>query len=837
MLVAIAGDITLNDGSDADGMAVSANGIGSILVDALAGNVTANADILSGTGHITMKADDNIALTAGVDVTTASAGTISIDAETGALTMAGTANVAATTSSARLRAEGDITVGNVTATNVSIDSDAGSIVNAAGSTKNVTATNLRLQADGGIGTSARHLTTNIDTVTALAATGSMYLTEDDGVTVADVTVSVTDFNADASTTVVTDAAQSDLITGADGNIVLVAIAGDITLNDGSDADGMAVSANGIGSILVDALAGNVTANADILSGTGHITIKAETDVNFAGMADIVSGGAGAIDVQATDGAILLSTTSNQTTGSGDILFSAGTNVTLGGTAITTGSISVTAGGWIHDGDIDGGIDLVSSGLQLESGGDIGLLGSSTDNPIETDVDILSARVTGTGDIHVTEADDVVLRDVSTVDGSIVINTRNGSIVIEDGDDGDNLGVRAGGNGDIDLEADSIFFNSGVSTTGGDITVVAVNDIVQNAGSDITSTSGNIQIKTFGAFQENGRVDSDTGEIAKVDRRGAVFIWNAVADVDLYYVTIEKDGQPYGTLWIYGETEWCPQYDLPYGDYQIKVYPTIPSGYKDTIEFPVVRIENPAAVSSTAIASVPDAVAREPLNSEIVVSENENIDKNIQGEAEEATRYSASDLTVLLAAGSYGGSRHNTDGDERAALEANMGVRTGNDENIAGESTNDIIPAVSSSEKMSVDTDGNGLVDDDAAGTSDDLSDNSAVIAAVPERAASDTEKTPGDYANNSYLKALVRYGRLKGLPQSEIADSGNAVSGISSGLWSDLSDTASQHLFGKTSGRHNLSGLKGLMAPDPEDTLHIMDTLLSGEGTARADQR
>ncbi|WP_162525369.1 hypothetical protein, partial [Rariglobus hedericola] len=78
----------------------------------------------------------------------------------------GTATVVATGSSVRLRAEGNITVGNITATNVSIDTDAGSIINAAGSTKNVTATNLRLQANGAIGTNIRHLTTNIDVLTA-----------------------------------------------------------------------------------------------------------------------------------------------------------------------------------------------------------------------------------------------------------------------------------------------------------------------------------------------------------------------------------------------------------------------------------------------------------------------------------------------------------------------------------------------------------------------------------------------------------------------------------------------------------------------------------------------
>ena len=115
----------------------------------------------------------------------------------------------------------------------------------------------------------------------------------------------------------------------------------------------------------------------------------------------------------------------------------------------------------------------------------------------------------------------------------------------------------------------------------------------------------------------------------------------------------------------------------------------------------------------------------------------------------------------------------------------------------------------------------------------------AVVAAVPERVATDTATTAGDYADNSYLKALVRYGRSQSRPRSEMPDSGDTASGISSGLWnlwSDLSDTGSQHLFGKTSGRHSFSGLKGLNASGPEDTLNVMDTLLSEDVAANPDQ-
>jgi hypothetical protein len=197
-LVLASGSLTLGDGTDADGMAVSAHGSGSVLIDVNVGNLVVNSDIVSGTGHLTLKAASDVLLgsvtAAGVDVSTATGGTVSVDAEAGALTMAGTATVTATGSSARLNAATDVTLGNVVATNVSVVADTGAIVNAAGSTKNVTATSLRLQADDAIGVAARHITTNVGTLTARSTgttTAGIFVSEDDALAVDTVGVTVT----------------------------------------------------------------------------------------------------------------------------------------------------------------------------------------------------------------------------------------------------------------------------------------------------------------------------------------------------------------------------------------------------------------------------------------------------------------------------------------------------------------------------------------------------------------------------------------------------------------------------------------------------------------------
>ncbi|MFA5892166.1 MAG: hypothetical protein WDA27_14655, partial [Actinomycetota bacterium] len=233
-------------------------------------NIAVNANVLSITGHLTMRAGTDLTVSAGKSVTTGTPGTVSMSATSGLLLMSGTANATASSSSLRLFASGNLTVGNLSATNLSLMTSGGSVVNAVGSTKNATGTKLRLEANGSIGVPSRHLSTNVDSVTAKASTGSMYLTEDSSIGVGSVAVTVTNFNADATTTGVTDAAQADLVTLANGNIVLATAAGDVALDDGSTpADGMAVSANGSGNVLVNA-AGNLGTNANVLSGTGHL---------------------------------------------------------------------------------------------------------------------------------------------------------------------------------------------------------------------------------------------------------------------------------------------------------------------------------------------------------------------------------------------------------------------------------------------------------------------------------------------------------------------------------------------------------------------------------------
>jgi filamentous hemagglutinin family protein len=535
-----AGNITLNDGSSpADNTAVSANGSGNILLQAMGPetSVTANADVVSGTGNISVLAAKDVTFNAGADVATGGTGTIDVEAGTGSITMSPTSNTSATGGDIRMYAKGDVNLGWLISTNanVSITAVDGSILDNDGedTSVDIASAGLRLNAGTGVGVlggSVNPVETTVTTVSARATAGGINILERDGVTVDDVAVTTNRVGSDATTSTASssDAAQGDLMTtGGSGSIVLQTIAGDITLNDGiAQANGTAVSADGSGNILLQAIGAgtNLLGNADVVSGSGHITVLGAQDVTFTADADIRTGGAGSIDVEAGTGSIAMSTTSDQSAGRGDVRFLAKQNVTLGGTISTTGNVSITAdNGWIRDGDTDGGLDIVADGLRLDAAKGIGQLGVSV-NPIETSVSQVSAR-SGAEGINILETDALTVGDVevtvqkvvanSTVtpvtdarqsdlitasNGSIVVRTLGGNLTLDDGTAaGDGRSVSADGTGNILLQASGdgtgVVGNADVVSGSGNITVLGAQDVIFTTGANIaTGGAGTIDVE-------------------------------------------------------------------------------------------------------------------------------------------------------------------------------------------------------------------------------------------------------------------------------------------------------------------------------------------------------
>ncbi|MFZ4860082.1 MAG: beta strand repeat-containing protein, partial [Desulfuromonadaceae bacterium] len=533
------GSIYLTDGTaQTNGSAVSASGTGNILI--VAGgdgsDIIADADVTSGSGNITLTAADSITLNSGVDVVTGTPGTISLDAQGGLLTMDGTASVTASDSLLRLNAFGDITVGNLTAANVSLVSDSGAIINAAGSSTNVTATNLRLWADDAIGTAGRHLTTSTATVSAYSTGTSstgIYLNEDTAITVGTVAVSVTEYSKDGGTSAVNDAAQSNLVTGTSGNIVLVTTAGSITLND-SDATaaiGTAVSANGSASILLSAggVGSDILASGSIESSTGHITLTAADDINLGTSVVVSTGTPGTISLDAQGGALAMAGTATVTATGSTLRLNAFTDLTVGNLSAITVSLISDSGAIINAaGSLK---NVTATNLRLQADDTIGTAGRH----LTTDVSNVTAASSGTdsGGIYLSEDSAITVTGVaasvteftatagiSTVadatqsdltaggSGAIILVTTAGSITLTDGSDSDGSTVVAAGSGSILILAQGsgsdISSAADITSGSGHITMTAADSIDLGVGVDVTTAAtGTISLDAQGLNSQSG----------------------------------------------------------------------------------------------------------------------------------------------------------------------------------------------------------------------------------------------------------------------------------------------------------------------------------------------
>ncbi|MCC5833380.1 MAG: hypothetical protein JJU20_01490, partial [Opitutales bacterium] len=468
-------------------------------------------NISSDTGHISLKAANNISLAADRSVSTATSGTISLTAIAGSLSMHGTASITASESSLRLSAHDNITLGNLTAADVSVLSSAGAILNAVDSSKNVTATNLRLEAHGTIGTADRHISTDVSEASYASETSGIFTTEDNSITIGTVTVTVTGFNADATTTTVTDAAQSGLNTGADGNIVLVSSGGTITVDE-------AISAGGSGNILLDArgAGSDLTINHNISSDTGHISLKAANNISLAADRSVSTATSGTISLTAIAGSLSMHGTASITASESSLRLSAHDNITLGNLTAADVSVLSSAGAILNA--VDSSKNVTATNLRLEAHGTIG----TADRHISTDVSeasyasetsgifttednsitIGTVTVTVTGfnaDATTTTVTDAAQSGLNTgADGNIVLVSSGGTITVDQA-------ISAGGSGNILLDAsDELTLQGSISSGNGHISLLASNDIVMGA-STLLRTAG---FGTVDIYSSDGGVRMD-----------------------------------------------------------------------------------------------------------------------------------------------------------------------------------------------------------------------------------------------------------------------------------------------------------------------------------------
>ncbi|MFC1820403.1 hypothetical protein ACFLZG_04890, partial [Thermodesulfobacteriota bacterium] len=409
----------------------------------------------------------------------------------------------------------------------SITAITGSILDAGDIFKDVIAGSLRMEAGTGIGElgsgtdNPLEISVGTNTVSARSGSGGINLLEDDDITVGDVSVSIDRVNADSTTTVETDEIQSDLVTSSGGSIVLRTINGSITINDGTaPEDNTGINAEGIGNVLLQAQGdtSDIVLNADVRSGAGNITLYASDSVSQNETADILTLG-GTINVAAMADSVNMADNSKASTGDdilGNIRYFAQSNVIVGGLHAGLGKVSIIAiaGSILDGGDIFK--DVIAGSLRMEAGTGIGELGSGTDNPLEISVgtNTVSAR-SGSGGINLLEDDDITVGDVIVVvgmvtadgtivnitddnqsdlmtsfNGSIVLRTLDGGIIINDGDAPENgTGITADGSGYILLVAGTyVDQNTDIMSTDGNITVVAESGGIDMADGTNTATT-------------------------------------------------------------------------------------------------------------------------------------------------------------------------------------------------------------------------------------------------------------------------------------------------------------------------------------------------------------
>ncbi|MFN7731304.1 MAG: beta strand repeat-containing protein, partial [Pirellula sp.] len=510
-LQSVGGDIVINAGEPST-EGIRADGSGDILLQTLnSGTIITNADVLSGSGNITLNAFD--ALTLQDRLKTSAPGTLFITSA---------ANVSVSNFNSNnvhlsIQSGNDIFLGSINAgtANVFLDA-AGNIQDSdpASNSVNVAAAALGMQAGGKIGdadpsaasnTNRNAIGTQVATLSARAASG-IYIQEANAVTIASVSVVANQVNFNST---LTDRSRvlEDLSTTNDGPILLQSLGGNIVVNAGP-ANAPGINANGSGHILLQTLnTGNITLNGDVISGSGNISVNSAAAINQ--NSSIATTG-GSVDVAAISDITMSSGAQTISTG-GNVLLKAGGNIQLGLVDAATGKVSISAGASITDAN-GAALNVVADALRIEA--KIGSIGgpdatngtpNANANAIDTRVVTLAAQsvsgiyiqetdgvtIDNTGDITVSRVNfnstlssitDASLEDLTTTNnGPIKLQSIAGDIVVNAGAAA-TPGINANGSGDILLQTlnnGTIQVNALVQSGSGDISVKSADDFALN----------------------------------------------------------------------------------------------------------------------------------------------------------------------------------------------------------------------------------------------------------------------------------------------------------------------------------------------------------------------
>jgi hypothetical protein len=400
-----------------------------------------------------------------------------------------------------------------------VKSTLGSIFDGGESLPEVVAVSASLFAtNGGIGVLGAGLEdpleVGIGTVAAIAGEGGINMINGGDVKIGTVgTVTVNRILADGTTNIISEPTLSGFTTRDDGAIVFASI-GSMTVND-------AVAADGTGNVLLATATGTVNSvlygaqtvlNAPVSSSNGHITIVSGEAMLQNTNGDISTFG-GDVSVLTFDGPITMVDGALTESHGGNVLYTANTNIFIGGIDAGTGTVALVAldGGIFDNGDTHP--DVVAHAAQfISKNGGVG----TTTNGIETTVDELNAFAAN-GTVKITESDDVTIGSVGPVNVEVVgfdsttsitntpilsgIIVSNGHILVDtiDGSITVTSAVINAGIGNIWIDANGansdVVISNNVLGIDGHITVLA-DDSIRQYGDVISAGNGSVDVEAF-----------------------------------------------------------------------------------------------------------------------------------------------------------------------------------------------------------------------------------------------------------------------------------------------------------------------------------------------------
>jgi autotransporter-associated beta strand protein len=375
----VAGAVTATDGD----LLLSAPG-GDLAVQA-AVTADGNASLLASQG-IEQAA---VAVTAG--------GTLDVHAANGSITMADGATGTAT-GNVRFLAAQDATLGGVSGANVRIEATSGSILDGGDQHPDVTAGTAQLAAGVSVGApGAGAIDTSVGTLAASAGTGSIYVSEADGLIIGSVSaITVNRVQMDSTSPPLSGDALSGAVAAEHVKIASgVHAAGELTINSLVTA----TSAD----VLLHSTEGDLVVNAAVTAG-GSASLLASQGIEQAAVA-VTAGGT--LDVHAAGGSITMADGATATA-TGNVRFLAAQDVTLGGVSGANVRIEATSGSILDGGDQHPAVTAGTA--QLAAGVSVGAPGAGA---IDTSVGTLAASA-GTGSIYVSEADGLIIGSVSAI---------------------------------------------------------------------------------------------------------------------------------------------------------------------------------------------------------------------------------------------------------------------------------------------------------------------------------------------------------------------------------------------------------------------------------------